>query len=83
MASGFNFITKLFTATLLSALVVIVVLFRRFLKILYGGRVVEGVEVKFMLLVSLAVFRLLVDPFPFQLFVSSFHHHQRRSCQCS
>ena len=50
VASGFNFITKLYTATLLSHALMIGVFFRRLAKVLYGGRVWDGSEMKFIFL---------------------------------
>jgi len=50
VASGWNYSSKLYTATLSSAMVIITVFIRRLTKVLYGGRVWDGVEMKFMFL---------------------------------
>ena len=48
VASGFNYVTKLYTSTLLSLFVILVVFVRRVSKQLYGGRIWDGPEMKFM-----------------------------------
>ena len=50
VASGFNFITKLYTATLSSIALIVIVFLRRLYKVLYGGVVWDGEEMKFMFL---------------------------------
>ena len=50
VASGWNYTSKLLTATLLSVAVVAAVFVRRLAKNLYGGRIWDGVEMKFMFL---------------------------------
>ena len=50
VASGFNYITKLYAATLSSIVVVIIIFIRRLYKVLYGGRVWDGEEMKVMFL---------------------------------
>mmetsp|Transcript_106080 Transcript_106080/g.306893 ORF Transcript_106080/g.306893 Transcript_106080/m.306893 type:complete len:646 (-) Transcript_106080:221-2158(-) len=50
VAGGFNYITKLYTATLSSIAVVIIIFLRRLYKVMYGGIVWDGEEMKFMFL---------------------------------
>ena len=48
VANGFNYTTKLYTATLVSFFIVAAVFLWRMVKVIYGGRLWDGIEMKFM-----------------------------------